>query len=257
MPMDIIDTRQADAAVRLSDRVDTYQQLSYALGTIDSVQDIRLDRTCGSIWSRSSSAEVKDGNPVGAATDCSEFAHLSTGYEISDHYQEPHQESRKYKGNPYSFHGVGWSAQPQPSHSWGDLNLEDYYPQDADWRAAEPVASEGESSDSQHGEWQNPSEVDSIYMNSWVTYSPPNTPSMKSLSESRDLPAQPVGMPCHPVSVLTYSPSLTTAPEVRPSDLVDTLQTKVAKDSIWTAHNPYTETIDPKDLFRALNCNNC
>ncbi len=113
MPTDTVGTRQADAVVGpSSDQGHANEQLSYAQGTIELVQNIRPDCTSKGLQSRSPSANIEDGNPSNFTTD----------------------------------------AQPQLSHNRGFLNPQDYYVQDDEWRAQQPSGDyEEEFPDSQDG----------------------------------------------------------------------------------------------------------
>ena len=78
IPIDTVDTRQADAALRPSpDQGQANEQISYTQGTREAVKNDRPDYTSESLRSRSLSADIEDGNPSNSITDYGEFAHLS------------------------------------------------------------------------------------------------------------------------------------------------------------------------------------
>jgi hypothetical protein len=111
----------------------TNEQLLCAQGTTESVQSIRPDYTSESLQSCPLSIEIEDGNLFNSTTDYSEFAQPSACR--SDYYQELDQEFSSYMADPSSFLDDDQSAQLQPGHSGGFPNPQDYYCQDADWRA--------------------------------------------------------------------------------------------------------------------------
>jgi hypothetical protein len=187
MPMETVDVRQADAAVGPSDQGHANEQLSYAQGTIEPVQGMRPDCTSENLQSCFLCVEIEDGNPSNSTTDCSEFAHPSAYHEKSDYHQELYQEFNRYMEDPSSFQDVDQSAQPQPGHSGGFPNPQDYYCQDVDWRAQQPSACEGEFLDSQDSDLQRsgPSDTEFSDLDSFINYSPQNTPSVASTSPSQ------------------------------------------------------------------------
>lgn len=153
VPMETVDARQADAAVGpSSDQGHANEQLSYAQGTRESVQNIRPDYTSESLRSRSPSADIEDGNPSNSITDYGELAHLS---EKSD--------SRELNQQP----------------SYSNINSEDYYDQEDDWRAQEPPDDgEREFADFKDGDLQRsgPSEAEFSDFDSFVDMQRASTP---------------------------------------------------------------------------------
>ena len=231
------------------------EQLFYAQGTMKSIQSIRPDCTSESLQWQSPSAGIEDGNPSNLAADCSEYIHPSAYH---DHHQEPNQQPRRYIES--SFQDVDLSAQPQPSHNWGDLNPQDYYNQD-DWRARQP--SEGEFPDFQDSDSQqsDPSKGEFSDLDSLINYSPLNTPSLTSTSSrSRDqnLLAQLVDTPRastplqFPSASTLYS-TLVTEPDIKPTALVDAWRDEGMPNCTmtWTAYDQGAGTVCPKDLFQA------
>ena len=193
MPTDTVNTRQANAAVGLSDQGHANEQLSYAQETIESVQSVLLD-----------------------------------------------------------------SAQPQPSYNW-DLDPQDYYDQDDDWRAQPPPGnSEGEFPNSQDGDLQpsDPSDVEFSGLDSLINYSPLNTPSIASISsqsQGQNLLAHLADMPrastpLQSLNVSAHYSTLATEPDIKPAALVDTWQNEGTTNGMmaWPTYDQDAGRVDPK-----------
>jgi len=230
----VTDSHQADAGVgSSSDQGQANEQLSYAQGTIESIQNIRPeslqsrspsaeiedgnpqlsyaiesvqsmrpDCTSKSLQSRSLSVEIENGNLSNSTTDYSEYTHSSACHEKSDYHPELNQQFQRYMEDPSSFQDVDRSAQPQPGHSGEFPNPQDYYFQGVDWRAQQLSSDcKGEFPDSQYSDLQRlgPSEAEFSDLDLFIDYSPQNTPSIASTSPSqsrgRNLPAHLVDMP--------------------------------------------------------------
>jgi hypothetical protein len=233
-------------------------QLSYTQRTIETVQNIRSDYTSESLQSRSSSTDIEDGNPSSFTTDYSEFAHLS---EKSDS-RELNQQFNRNMEDPSSFQNVDRSAQPQPSHSGGVLDPQDHYDQDDDWRAQQPSGDcEGDFPDFEDGDLQRsgPSEAEFSDFDSLINYSPPNTPSIPSISLSqsrgRNLSAHLVDMqrastPLQSPSASSHYFALPPESHTKFHSQVDTWQNGSMSDSrrTWSAYGQ--DTVNPKDLVR-------
>jgi hypothetical protein len=245
-------------------QVHANEQLLYAQGTTESVQSIRPDCTSESLQSRSLSVEIEDGNLSNSTTNYSEFAQPSAYHEKSDYYQKLDQEFSSYMEDLSSFQDDDQSAQPQPGHSAGFPNPQDYYCQDVDWRAQQPSAWEGGFLDSQDSGLQRsgPSDTEFSDFDSVINYSRQDTPSVASTSPSQsrgqNLPAHLVDVPraSTPLqfpSASTHYSTLATEPDIKPPALVDTWQNEGMTNCImaWTAHGQGAGTINPKDLFQA------
>ncbi|KAH0563165.1 hypothetical protein GP486_002273 [Trichoglossum hirsutum] len=254
MPTETVDARQTDAAAAPSDQ-------GHA---IESVQSMRPDYTSGTLQSRSLSVEIEDGNLSTSTTDYSEFAHPSACHEKSDYYQKLDQEFSRYIGEPSFFQDNDRYAQPQPGHSGGFLNPEDYYCQDIDWRAQQPSAWEGEFLDSQDSDLQRsgPSDTEFSDLDSFINYSPQNIPSVAytspSQSRGQNLPAHLVDVPraSTPLqfpSDSTHYSALATEPDKKSPALVNTWQNEGMTSCMmaWTAHDQSAGTFNPQDLFQA------
>lgn len=162
---------------------------------------------------------------------------------------------------PSSFQDDGQSAQLQPGHSGEFPSPQDYYSQDDDWRA-QPSTWEGEFLDPQDGDLQRsgPSDTDCSDLDSFINYSPQNTPSVASISPSQsrgqNLPAHLVDMPraSTPLqfpSASTHYSTLATEPDIKPEALANTGQNEGMTNCMmaWTAHDQGARTINPQDLF--------
>jgi hypothetical protein len=216
--METVDAEQADAAAGPSDQEHANEQLSYAQGTIESVQSMRPDRTSESL--------------PNSSTGYSKYTHPRPCYEESDHYQELNEQFQSYMEDPFYFKGADPFAQLQPGG--GFPKPQEYYIQDVDWRAQQPSTDcEGEFPNSQDGNLQRsgPSEAEFSDLDSLINYSPQITPSSAST---------------------TYS-ILATQPDIKSPALVDTWQNEGMTNCMmaWTAHDQGARTVSPKDLFRA------
>jgi hypothetical protein len=111
--METVDARHANAAVGpSSDQEYANVQLSYAQGTMESIQNIRPDYTSKSLESRSTNADIKDGNPSKSTTDYSKFTQSSAYHKKSNHHQELKQQFNRHTEDSSSFQDVDRFVQP-------------------------------------------------------------------------------------------------------------------------------------------------
>jgi hypothetical protein len=247
----------------LPSQVQGNKQLPYAQGTIESVQSMRPDCTSESLQSRSLSVEIEDGNPSTSTTDYSEFPHPSACREKSDYHHKLEQEFSRYMEDSSFSQDDDQYAQLQPGHSEEFPTPQDYYFQGVNWRAQQPSTCEGEFLDSQDSDLQHsgPSEAACSGLDSFINYSPQNTPSIASTSvQSRgqnvlahlvDVPR--ASTPPQFPSASTHYSTLATEPDIKPPAVADTWQNEGMTDCMtaWTAHDQGAGTINPKDLFQA------
>ncbi|KAH7305372.1 hypothetical protein BKA65DRAFT_486019 [Rhexocercosporidium sp. MPI-PUGE-AT-0058] len=170
MSKQAVNTPQTGAAVGPSEQK---QANEHVQGTIESVQDTQPDSTFESLQSFSPRTEIQNGSLSSPIIGYSECVHSSAYNEQSDHHEEPH----RHIIHRSPFQDVDGSAQAQQSIKWGELDPQDYFIQDDDWRA-QPPSCEGESPNLREGDFHRSgsSEAASYDFDSLIDYSPQTTP---------------------------------------------------------------------------------
>lgn len=176
MSTETVNTAQTNTAVGPLDQRQAHERLQ---GTIESVQVTQRDSISESLQSLSPSTEIKSGSLSNSIIDCSESAHPLAYHEQSNHHEELGQQSHRHMNNTSPVQDVDGLAQPQPTLDLGELDPQDYYIQDDDWRAQPPPRGcEGESPNLREGDFHRSgsSEAASYDFDSLIDYSPQTTP---------------------------------------------------------------------------------
>ncbi|KFZ16874.1 hypothetical protein V501_02027 [Pseudogymnoascus sp. VKM F-4519 (FW-2642)] len=159
--------------------------------------------------------------------------------------------------------GAGPSASLGNSDEQSTRYITDYFSQDGDWREQSHFSDhEREFLDSQNSSLQQsgPGEENLFDINSYVNFSPPNTPSIASPSSSQyrgqDLLAHLVDMPRASTPLQNLNKSTNNSPLASELHIkqpaVNIWQDTGMPDlgKIWNAHGQENRTVNPRDLLQ-------